>query len=52
MTLRRRLLWVLATAVVICAIAAAGLVVHVGAVEGAPAQTPWQYLGPATTANP
>ncbi len=37
--------------VVVIALIAAGLLVGVGAVEGAPAQTPWQELGPASTAN-
>jgi phosphotransferase system glucose/maltose/N-acetylglucosamine-specific IIC component len=37
--------------VVVIALIAAGLLTGVGAVQGAPAQTPWQELGPASTAN-
>jgi hypothetical protein len=52
LAVRSRVLLVLVTAVFVCAIMASGLLVRVDIIEGAPAQTPWQYLGPATTANP
>jgi phosphotransferase system glucose/maltose/N-acetylglucosamine-specific IIC component len=51
MTVRSTNVWVPIMMVVIIALIAAGLLVGVGAVEGAPAQTPWQEVGPASTAN-
>jgi hypothetical protein len=52
MALRSKVLWVPVTAAVILALVAAVFLVRVRPVEGAPAQTPWQELGPAYTANP
>jgi hypothetical protein len=37
--------------VVLIALIAATLLVNLGMVEGTPAQTGWQELGPASTAN-
>ena len=51
MTVRSTNLWVPIMMVAIIALIAARLMVGVGAVEGAPAQTPWQELGPASAAN-
>jgi hypothetical protein len=44
--------WLPFMALVVFGLLSAGLLFHVAAVAGAPAQTPWQQLGPAITAYP